>query len=115
MRISIITVCFNSGATIRDTIESVRAQTFNDIEYIVVDGGSSDETLAIIAEYEDFISKVVSEPDGGIYDAMNKGISLATGDFVGILNSDDVFFDNYVIEKIADAGPAMQLMQTWYT
>lgn len=103
MRISIITVCYNSGATIRDTIESVRAQTFNDIEYIVVDGGSSDQTLAIIAEYDEFISKVVSEPDQGIYDAMNKGISLATGDVIGIINSDDVLFDNHVIETIAGA------------
>lgn len=102
MRISIITVCFNAGATIRDTIESVRSQTFDDIEYIVVDGGSGDETLAIVAEYADVVSKVISEPDQGIYDAMNKGISLATGDVVGIVNSDDVLFDSDVITKIAN-------------
>jgi glycosyltransferase involved in cell wall biosynthesis len=102
MKVSIITVCFNSGATIRDTIESVRAQTFNNIEYIVVDGGSDDDTLAIVAEYEEVVSKVVSEPDQGIYDAMNKGINLATGDVVGIINSDDVLFDNDVIARIAD-------------
>ena len=103
MKISIITVCFNSGATIRDTIESVRAQTFNNIEYIIVDGGSTDETLAIVAEYPECISKVISEPDQGIYDAMNKGISVASGDVVGIINSDDLLFDSDVIAKIANA------------
>ena len=102
MRISIITVCFNGGATIRDTIESVRAQTFDNIEYIVIDGGSTDETLEILAEYAEFISQVVSEPDQGIYDAMNKGINLASGDVVGIVNSDDVLFDSDVITKIAN-------------
>lgn len=100
MKISIITVCFNSEETIRDTIESVLAQTYPDIEYIIVDGESNDNTLSIIQEYQSQISKVVSEPDKGIYDAMNKGISLATGDFVGILNSDDVFFDQDTIGNL---------------
>ena len=102
MKISIITVCFNSEDTIRDTIESVLSQTHPDIEYIIVDGASSDNTLSIIQEYQDQISKVVSEPDKGIYDAMNKGIQLATGHFVGILNSDDVFFDQDTIKGLVD-------------
>jgi len=100
LKISIVTVCFNSQATIRDTIESVVNQTYPDIEYIIVDGASTDGTLSIIDEYKDRISTVVSEPDRGIYDAMNKGVALATGDFIGILNSDDIFVDNTVIEKL---------------
>lgn len=91
MKVSIVTVCFNSAATIRDAINSVLAQSYADIEYIVVDGASTDETVEIIHEYQDRISKIISEPDYGIYDAMNKGISFATGDIVGILNSDDFF------------------------
>ena len=91
MKVSIITVCFNSAATIRDAIESVLAQTHTDIEHIVVDGDSADATLDILNEYKGCIARIISEPDGGIYDAMNKGISLATGDVVGILNSDDYF------------------------
>ena len=103
MKISIITVCFNSGATIRDTIESVRDQTHNNIEYIVVDGGSSDETLSIVSEYTNLVSKLITEPDQGIYDAMNKGLGVATGDVVGIINSDDVLYDSGVIARIAEA------------
>lgn len=88
-KVSIITVCFNSAKTIRDTIESVINQTYLDIEYIIVDGGSSDGTVDIIKEYEPHIAKWVSEPDDGIYDAMNKGIRMATGEIIGIINSDD--------------------------
>lgn len=102
MKISIITVCFNSQDTIRDTIESVLAQSYPDIEYIIVDGASSDNTLSIIQEYQDQIGKVVSEPDKGIYDAMNKGIAQSTGDFVGVLNSDDFFPHNEVISEVAE-------------
>ncbi len=93
--ISIITICFNSAKTIRQTIESVLNQTYSNIEYIIVDGKSKDNTLEIIKEYEEkFIDKgiiyrYVSEPDKGIYDAMNKGINMATGEWVGIINSDD--------------------------
>jgi glycosyltransferase involved in cell wall biosynthesis len=90
-KVSIVTVCFNSGATIRDTIKSVLNQTYPNIEYIIVDGGSTDDTLQIVSEYGDRIEKIVSEPDKGIYDAMNKGITLATGDVIGILNSDDFY------------------------
>ncbi|MEJ2045166.1 MAG: glycosyltransferase family 2 protein [Reinekea sp.] len=103
MKISIITVCFNAEKTIRDTIESVLAQTHNDIEYIIVDGQSTDGTLAIVNEYQGRISKVISEKDRGIYDAMNKGINSATGDVVGILNSDDFFAGDNVIKIVANA------------
>jgi glycosyltransferase involved in cell wall biosynthesis len=103
MKISIITVCFNSAKTIEDTIQSVLSQDYPNIEYIIVDGGSKDATLEIVKKYSDKISHVISEPDKGIYDAMNKGITLATGDVVGILNSDDVYFDTQVLSHIAKA------------
>lgn len=102
MKISIITVCYNSSETIEDTIKSIQSQTYSDIEYIVIDGLSKDNTNDIISKYSDVVSIHISEKDQGLYDAMNKGIKLATGDVVGILNSDDVLFDNFVIEKIAD-------------
>jgi len=100
MKISIITVCFNSAATIEDTIKSVVAQDCADLEYIIIDGGSVDGTLEIIGKYKDKISKVVSEPDQGIYDAMNKGIRLATGEIVGILNADDYYWNGQVLSQI---------------
>lgn len=106
MKISVITVTFNSAATISDTIESVLKQTYPDIEYLIVDGASKDETVSIIREYEPkFGGRIhyISEPDKGIYDAMNKGINMATGDIVGILNSDDFFTSNDVISRVADA------------
>lgn len=93
MKVSIITVCFNSAATIRNTIESVLEQNYPDIEYLIVDGGSTDETMSIVSEYGPRIATVISEPDFGIYDAMNKGIHLASGEIIGILNSDDVYMD----------------------
>jgi len=108
MKVSIITVCFNAEKTIRDTIESVLSQVHNDIEYIVVDGQSTDTTLDIIKEYEGQISKYVSEPDEGLYDAMNKGVNMATGEVVGILNADDIYHDDNVISDIVknfDANP----------
>lgn len=100
-KISIITVSFNSAVTIRDTIESVLAQTYPDIEYIIVDGASTDGTMQIVSEYADRIAKIVSEPDKGIYDAMNKGIALATGDVVGILNSDDFYASSEALSMVA--------------
>ncbi|MET3454068.1 MULTISPECIES: glycosyltransferase family 2 protein [Pseudomonas] len=100
LKISIITVCYNSVETIRDTIESVLLQRYPNIEYIVVDGASKDGTLSVISEYEGRIAKVISEPDKGIYDAMNKGVKVATGDYVGILNSDDVFAGENVIQEM---------------
>jgi glycosyltransferase involved in cell wall biosynthesis len=102
MTLSIITVCYNSEKTIRKTIESVLSQKYQNIEYIIVDGGSTDNTVNIIREYGDRISNFISEKDNGIYDAMNKGISLANGDIVGILNSDDIFYDNDTISCIAE-------------
>jgi glycosyltransferase involved in cell wall biosynthesis len=100
MKISIITVCYNSATTIRDTIDSVLAQDYSDIEYIVIDGGSTDTTLNILGEYRNLISHLISEPDQGIYDAMNKGIALASGDVVGILNSDDFYHNSNVLKNI---------------
>ena len=103
MKISVVTVCYNSSLTIRDTIESVLSQDYPDIEYIIVDGGSSDQTMKIVGEYGDSISCVISEPDQGIYDAMNKGIKAASGDVVGILNSDDIFSGCRVLSEIVSA------------
>lgn len=100
-KISIVTVCYNSEATLRDTLVSVASQTYNNVEYIVIDGGSNDGTIPLIKEFADRVDYFVSEKDDGIYDAMNKGIRAATGDFVGILNSDDVFASSNVVEKIA--------------
>lgn len=101
MKISIITVCFNSAKTINKTIRSVADQTYHDIEYIVIDGGSKDGTLDIIESNNDVICKWISESDKGLYDAMNKGIALCTGDYIGIINADDIFYDELVIENIA--------------
>lgn len=100
MKVSIITVCYNSSATIRDTIESVLSQSYKNIEYIIVDGASKDSTIEILSEYQGRISKVISEPDKGIYDAMNKGVAASTGEFVGILNSDDIFFDVDAVKNL---------------
>mgnify|MGYP006076921201 CR=1 FL=1 len=100
--ISIITVVYNGAKTLEQTIQSVINQTYNNIEYIIIDGGSTDGTLDIIKEYENHISQWVSEPDKGLYDAMNKGISKAKGLLVGMINSDDWYEDN-AVELIADA------------
>jgi glycosyltransferase involved in cell wall biosynthesis len=100
LKLSIITVVWNNKETIKDAIDSVLNQTYKDIEYIIIDGASTDGTIEIIKSYGDKISKFISEPDKGLYDAMNKGIALATGDVVGILNSDDFYIDNFVIEKV---------------
>lgn len=100
MKVSIITVSFNSVKTIEDTINSVLSQDFPEIEYIVVDGGSSDGTVNIIEKYQNRIVRWVSEKDRGMYDAMNKGIAMATGDVIGILNSDDVYMNTHVISDL---------------
>jgi glycosyltransferase involved in cell wall biosynthesis len=88
-KISVITVCCNSAATIEHTLQSVLSQTYPNIEYIIIDGGSTDGTLDIINRYRERIHRLISEPDRGVYDAMNKGVALATGDWVHLLNSDD--------------------------
>ena len=102
-KISIITVCFNSARTLRDTIESIMQQDYENIEYIIIDGGSTDGTLEIIKEYKARINYSISEKDNGIYDAMNKGIQVATGDIVGILNSDDFYPNNYILSIVSKA------------
>ena len=100
MKISIITVVWNNAATIKDAINSVLNQTYKNIEYIIIDGTSTDGTVEIVQSYGNKITKFISEKDKGLYDAMNKGIKLAIGDVVGILNSDDFYIDEFVIEKI---------------
>jgi glycosyltransferase involved in cell wall biosynthesis len=100
LKVSIITVSFNSAKTIADTIESVLSQDYPEIEYIIIDGNSSDDTVKIICQYENRISKWISEKDQGMYDAMNKGIAIATGDVIGILNSDDVYMNTHVISEM---------------
>jgi glycosyltransferase involved in cell wall biosynthesis len=102
LKISLITVSFNSAHTLKDAIESVLSQQYEDIEYIIVDGKSTDSTVSIIESYSSRISKWISEPDKGIYDAMNKAIQMATGDVVGILNSDDFYFDSTVIPTVME-------------
>jgi glycosyltransferase involved in cell wall biosynthesis len=102
LKISIITVCFNSEKTIEKTIQSVLSQNYNNIEYIVIDGKSQDGTIKIINEYIDRIDYFISEPDLGIYDALNKGILRSTGDIVGILNSDDEFSKVDILSTIAN-------------
>jgi glycosyltransferase len=103
MKVSIITTTYNSAETVEATIRSVLSQDHKDIEYIIIDGGSSDSTLSIVEKYKDRIAKVVSEKDEGIYYALNKGISLATGDVVGLLHSDDFYVNEKVISKVAAA------------
>jgi len=103
VKISIITITYNSGATLEGTIVSVLSQTYSNLEYIVVDGKSTDNTLAIVDKYKGRIAKVVSEEDNGLYDALNKGINLASGKVIGFLHSDDFYTNNQVIEKYAAA------------
>ncbi len=101
MKISIITITYNSENTVEDTIKSVVSQDFPDKEYIIVDGLSKDKTLGIVNNYSKYIDKVVSEKDKGLYDALNKGIKLATGDVIGMLHSDDIYASNQIISKVA--------------
>jgi glycosyltransferase involved in cell wall biosynthesis len=101
MKISVITIAYNSGATIESTIRSVISQRHSPVEYLIVDGGSSDQTLAVVQRYTPHITRWVSEPDRGIYDAMNKGIAMSTGEIIGILNSDDYYADDRVLTDVA--------------
>lgn len=100
-KISIITVVFNGAVTLEDTIRSVIDQSYENIEHIIIDGGSTDATLDILRKYNGDVAYWVSEKDTGIYDAMNKGIALCTGEYVGMLNSDDMFSNENVVEEIA--------------
>lgn len=103
MKISIITVCFNSVGTIADTFKSIRSQEYENYELIVIDGGSTDGTQNIIEKNLDIISYYISEPDAGIYDGMNKGIRRCTGDVIGILNSDDIYAHDRVLLEVSNA------------
>lgn len=103
MKISLITVTYNSAQTLSQTIKSVADQDYSNIEYLVIDGGSSDGTQDIIKSYNDIVSNWLSEPDKGLYDAMNKGIRMATGDIVGIINSDDFYHRQDAISQVVNA------------
>ena len=101
MKISIITITYNSAQTVEDTIKSVVAQDFPNVEYLIIDGLSKDSTLSVVNRYSPYIDKVVSEKDKGLYDALNKGINAATGDVIGLLHSDDIYSNNQVLSKVA--------------
>ena len=103
MKISIITVCYNAENTIEDTINSVIKQRYSNIEYIVLDGLSTDNTMDIVNKYSSSIHRTISKKDKGMYDAINNGIAIATGDIIGILNADDVFENDFVLESVADS------------
>lgn len=103
MKISVITIAYNAADSIADTLQSVADQDYQNIEHIVIDGASTDSTLEIVNRYMSSVAIIISEPDDGIYDAMNKGIINATGDVIGFLNADDVYADNTILSQIADA------------
>jgi glycosyltransferase involved in cell wall biosynthesis len=115
MKVSIITVCYNSASHIEDAINSVASQDYGNIEHIIIDGGSTDGTIALLEKHDGKIAKWISEPDHGIYDAMNKGIGMATGEVIGILNSDDFYCDEKIISKwqillqIRELMPSMEI------
>lgn len=114
MIISIITICFNNESDIRPTIESVVNQSYKNIEYIIVDGASTDSTLDIVNEYKAKIATIISEPDRGLYDAINKGIRAATGDVVGLIHAGDQLYDDDVISKIVKVYEAYSDTQITY-
>jgi glycosyltransferase len=102
IKISIITASYDSDKTLEKSVQSVFAQTYINVEYIIIDGNSKDSTINIIKKYETKITKWISEPDKGIYDALNKGLQLATGDVIGFVHSDDLLANNQIISKIAN-------------
>lgn len=102
MKVSIITICYNRKETIANAVESVLSQDYPDIEYIVIDGNSTDGTKQILQSYEGKINKFLSEPDKGMYDAINKGLKMATGEIIGLMHSDDEFYDHKVVSKIVE-------------
>ena len=114
MKISIVTVAYNSAATIADTLDSVAAQTHPDIEHIVIDGASKDGTLDVVRAHGARVARVVSEPDAGIYDAMNKGLRLVTGELVGFLNADDMYAHPGVVALIAEAAQRQPMADAVY-
>lgn len=111
---SIVTVCYNAGAELEKTIRSVVAQTYPHVEYIIVDGASKDGTLAVIERYKDRIARMVSEPDKGLYDAMNKGIGMATGDYVCFLNAGDRFHADSTLQQMVDTLAGGELPDVLY-
>lgn len=106
MKVSVVTVCRNSAETIEDTLRSVARQSHPDIEHVVIDGKSTDGTMAIVERHRDSVAHAVSEPDRGIYDAMNKGLAAATGEVVGYLNADDCYASDDAIAAVAEAFAA---------
>ncbi len=108
MKVTLITATYNSELLIEACLQSVADQSYDNIEHIVIDGASSDNTLGIVKSFSS-VSKVISEPDNGIYDALNKGIAAATGDIIGFLHSDDILFDNNTINNIVDAFISQEL------
>lgn len=113
-KFSIITVTYNAGKVLEDTIQSVVFQTYRNVEYIIVDGGSTDNTLDIVKRYRDRISIVVSEPDKGLYDAMNKGIRLATGDYLCFLNAGDELHENETLQRMVHTLKGKELPDVIY-
>lgn len=114
MKISIVTVTYNSVSTVENCISSINEQTFKDIDYVVVDGSSTDGTLDLLKKNSKYISTLISQPDNGIYDAMNKGISLAKGDIIGFLNSDDFYVNNQIIDRVAKVFSEDPLVEACY-
>lgn len=109
MKFSIITISYNAVKTIAYTLRSVAAQTYREVEHIVVDGNSNDGTQEIVTRYNGCVAKFISEPDNGIYDAMNKGLELSTGDVIGFLNANDVYFNDNILLKVASLMESEEL------
>jgi len=108
-KLTVITIVYNNVRDIERTINSVLKQTYKNIEYIIIDGKSTDGTLAVIAQYKERISRIISEPDKGIYDAMNKGLALATGDYILFMNSGDEIYDEQTVEDVFDSAPGADI------
>ena len=113
-RFSIVTVTYNAENVLNDTIQSIVTQTYRNVEYIIVDGGSTDGTMHIVDRYRPMISIVVSEPDNGLYDAMNKGIALATGDYICFLNAGDAFHEDDTLQRMVHSLRGIELPDVIY-
>jgi len=113
MKVSIITVVWNNKETIRDSIDSILSQTYQNIEYIIVDGGSNDGTVDVVKSYGDKIDKFISEADNGIYDALNKGIAISTGDIIGLLHSDDYYPNPNILSIVVEKFKNNDIDMIW--